>query len=174
MRNALHHTVMALTALGATVLALAMFVTFADVVLRYFFHRPITGVYEVIELAMGLLSPIAILYCSHNKAHVSVSIVYNMLRPGPQKATALFSQGCTLLVFAVMAWQGLYHILDVVDTRLTTPTLELPMWPASVVIFLCFLLIVPLTGRAMVRTLKYGPDAPDDADTPASGKEERA
>lgn len=164
----LHYAVMTLAALGAAVLALSMFVTFADVVLRYFFHSPITGVYEVIELAMGLLSPIAILYCFSNKGHVSVGIVYNMLRPGLQKAAVLFSLGCTLLVFAVMAWQCFHHILDVVDSRLSTPTLELPMWPAAVVIFLCFLLVVPLTAREMLHTWKNGPDAPEN------GKEERA
>lgn len=168
MRNALHYTVMALTALGAAVLALAMFVTFADVVLRYFFHRPITGVYEVIELAMGLLSPIAILYCFYQKAHVSVNIVYNTLRPGAQKAAALFSLGCTLLVFAVMAWQGFYHILDVVDSRLSTPTLELPMWPAAVIIFVCFLLIVPLTAGDMIRAWN---DRPEASASPENGKE---
>ena len=171
MRNILHHAIQALAALGAAVLALAMFVTFADVVLRYFFHSPITGVYEVIELAMGLLSPIAILYCSCRKAHVSVNIVYNTLRPGAQKITALFSLGCTLLVFAVMAWQSFYHILDVVDSRLTTPTLELPMWPAAVVIFVCFLLVVPLAAGDMLRTLK---DRPEGCAFPENGKEKHA
>lgn len=173
MQNVLRYAVTTLTALGAAVLALTMFVTFADVVLRYFFHSPITGVYEVVELAMGLLSPIAILYCSYRRAHVSVNIVYNALRPGAQKAAALFSRGCTLLVFAVMAWQCFFHILDVVDSRLSTPTLELPMWPASLAIFLCFLPVVPLTVGDMRRTPGERPGTPA---SPSSrpGKEERA
>lgn len=156
MKTLFHRLITALMAVGAAVLALAMLVTFADVILRYFFHSPIKGVYEVIELAMGILSPIAILYCSSRRAHVSVDIVYNMFRPGAQRVLALFSLLCTLLTFIVLAWQGMLLIGEVMADNLTTPTLGLPMWPAALAIGICFLLVVPVTVGEIVHELLGG------------------
>ena len=38
-----------------TVLAGMMFLTAADVILRYIFNRPVTGAYELIEFLMAIL-----------------------------------------------------------------------------------------------------------------------
>lgn len=149
-------TVKGLATLAGLLLAFAMFLTTADVILRYFFHSPLSGVYEVVELLMGIISPIAILYCSWKKDHVSVEIVYNMLGKNMRKATLLFSLLCTLLVFGVLAWQGVYLLEEVWSAHLCTPILELPMWPAAFTIFFSFLLILPICGCELWVTLTKG------------------
>lgn len=162
--------IMILAAIGSFVLAFAMFVTTGDVILRYFFNSPIKGVYEVIELLMGVLSPIAILYCSWCKAHVSVDLVFNALSAGAKKVTAIFALGCSLFVFAVLAWQGFYLIEEIVESNMCTPTLDLPMWPAAAAIFVSFLLVVPITVGEIVVELTGG--SPSSAASSRQGHSE--
>ncbi len=136
--------IMGLTALACAVLAFAMLVTTADVIMRYFLHNPITGVYEIIELLMGVLSPLAILYCSWRKDHVSVGLVFNMLPRSPRRIVNVISHICVLLVFCILSWQGWLLIEEVMASNLATPTLDLPMWPAACCIWLGFTLIIPI------------------------------
>ena len=134
-----------LLGVGAVMLAFAMIITTLDVIMRYFFHRPIQGVYEIIELLMGVLSPIAILCCSWKKGHVRVDLVYNMLSARLKKATLMLSLLCTCAVFILLATQSVPLIAEVMESRLCTPTLGLPMWPAAAVICLSFMLVIPIS-----------------------------
>lgn len=134
-----------LLGVGAVTLAFAMIITTLDVIMRYFFHSPIQGVYEIIELLMGVLSPIAILYCSYKKGHVSVDLVYNMLSARLKKVTLLLSLFCTCVVFILLATQSIPLIIEVMESNLCTPTLGLPMWPAAAVICLSFMLVIPIS-----------------------------
>lgn len=133
-----------LTAIGAAILAFTMLITTLDVIMRYFFHSPIKGVYEIVELLMGILSPIAILYCSWRKGHVSVDLVYNMLSRKMKKATLILAMGCVLAVMLILAVASVPLIEEVMESRLSTPTLDLPMWPAAFAISISFMLMVPI------------------------------
>lgn len=137
--------VKSLLGVGAVTLAFAMIITTLDVIMRYFFHSPIQGVYEIIELLMGVLSPIAILYCSYKKGHVSVDLVYNMLSERLKKVTLFLSLFCTCGVFILLATQAIPLIAEVMESNLCTPTLGLPMWPAAAVICLSFMLVIPIS-----------------------------
>lgn len=134
-----------LLGVGAVTLAFAMIITTLDVIMRYFFHSPIQGVYEIIELLMGVLSPIAILYCSYKKGHVSVDLVYSMLSARLKKITLILSLICTCAVFILLATQAVPLIVEVMESNLCTPTLGLPMWPAAAVICLSFMLVIPIS-----------------------------
>ena len=140
-----------LATIAGAVLAFAMCLTTADVIMRYFFNSPIAGTYEIIELAMGILSPLAILYCSKKGAHVSVEIVYNFLPPSLRRITLIFSLLCSLAVFAVLAWQGWHLIFELSASNLSSPILELPVWSAAITIHIGFLLIIPITMLEIYR-----------------------
>ena len=52
-----------------------MFLTFADVVGRYVFNRPIFGAYELIEVLMGLLIFAGLPLVSRSRAHITVDFI---------------------------------------------------------------------------------------------------
>lgn len=144
-----------LLGVGAATLAFAMIITTLDVIMRYFFHSPIQGVYEIIELLMGVLSPIAILYCSYRKGHVSVDLVYNMLNARLKKVTLILSLFCTCAVFILLATQSIPLITEVMESNLCTPTLGLPMWPAAAVICISFMLVIPISICELIAAFHF-------------------
>ena len=131
--------------IGIVTLAFTMFIITLDVIMRYFFHSPIKGVYEIVEFLMGYFCPIAILYCCYKNGHVSVDLVYNMLSVRFKKILMFLSLICSCIVFILLASQAVFLIMEVMESHLCTPILELPMWPATTVICLSFSLVIPIS-----------------------------
>ena len=62
---------------GACILGIIMILITVDVCLRYFFHSPIQGSYELVEVLMGMLSPVVITYCAWHRGHVGVDLFFD-------------------------------------------------------------------------------------------------
>ena len=69
---------------GAFILGIIMVLITVDVCLRYFFHSPIQGSYELVEVLMGMLSPVVIVYCAWHRGHVGVDLFFDSF-PAPVK-----------------------------------------------------------------------------------------
>lgn len=118
-----------LLAIGATVLAMMMFLTALDVVLRYIFNRPLSGAFELVEYMMAIFIPFSIAYCAYQKGHVAVELIMERF---PQKVQILFSIATTLVtvLFALaMTWQNILNIRDIFASQLTSAVLLIPTYP---------------------------------------------
>jgi TRAP-type transport system small permease protein len=118
-----------LIAIGATILALMMFLTALDVGLRYLFNSPLSGAFELVEYMMAIVIPFSIVYCAEMKAHVSVELI---LARFPKKFQLIVNALTTLIAVAftgVMAWQNLLYIGEVYDSHLTSSVLLIPTYP---------------------------------------------
>lgn len=138
--------------IATAALALAMLLTSADVILRYFFNSPIPGTYELVELTMGIFSPVAIMYCVWKKEHISVDIIFDRL----PKAVQHFSVGLTLAIqfciTGLLTYQSIALVRELIVQQTNTPILALPYWPIGCVIGFAFafmLLIYVLQFAAM-------------------------
>ncbi|MDP2916793.1 MAG: TRAP transporter small permease, partial [Dehalococcoidia bacterium] len=60
---------------GAAILALMMGLVTVDVCLRFFFNRPLSGTYEIVELMMAVLVFGALAYTAIKKSHISIDAV---------------------------------------------------------------------------------------------------
>lgn len=83
-----------------------MFLTFADVLGRYVFTRPILGAYEITEVLMGLMIFCGLPLVSASKGHIRVDLLCRAL-PGPFRAINVFlvDLACGLLS-GVLAWRA--------------------------------------------------------------------
>ena len=59
---------MAANGIGMVSLAAMMFLIAADVVLRYFFNKPITGDYELVQFMLVIMISLGLAYCGLRKA----------------------------------------------------------------------------------------------------------
>ena len=66
---------------AAGVLALMMFLTAADVLLRYLFNRPISGTMELTSYMMAVLVGFGLSYCALKKGLITVEIFTSRLSP---------------------------------------------------------------------------------------------
>jgi len=123
---------------GAGVLALMMFLTMTDVVLRYIFGSPIIGAYEVMEYMMAIIIPFGIVYCAHERGHVSVDVLFDLLSQRIQTILNCITSLVVLGLFLLVAWQNTLLIIETYEERLTSSVLYIPTYPFVIAVALGF------------------------------------
>ena len=90
---------------GRVVLALMMLHITVDVVLRYFFNRPIKGSYEVVEFMLVLLVYLGLAYTQTKKGHVSVTLFTAKLSLGQVSVIRSATYLLCLAIFGIISWR---------------------------------------------------------------------
>ncbi len=115
--------------MGVSVLALMMFLTSTDVLLRYVFRRPITGSVELIEYMLAILVAFSIAYCAVRKRHVSIDLVVSHF---PQRVRAIVNGINCLMgmgILFLITWQCAVYVKEEFDAGLTSGSLYIPVFP---------------------------------------------
>lgn len=81
----------AITAISIFAIA---FLTFSDVIMRYFFNSPLRGIYEIDGLLLGLLTMSALPLVTEQRAHITVEVFDNYIR-----GNARFVMQLIILIF---------------------------------------------------------------------------
>ncbi|MDP2917002.1 MAG: TRAP transporter large permease subunit, partial [Dehalococcoidia bacterium] len=114
---------------GAAILAVMMVLVTVDVCLRYFFNRPLSGTYEIVELMMAVLVFGALAYTAIKKSHISIDAVTSRLSPGNQGAIASIASLIGIALCILIAWQtALWGNKQWLAGQLTTST-NIPIYP---------------------------------------------
>ena len=118
-----------LIAIGATVLALMMFLTALDVGLRYLFNSPLDGAFELVEYMMAIVIPFSIVYCAEQKGHVAVELIMSRFPKGIQVISDVIMTCITMVFAIIISWQNFLYIGEVYDSHLTSAVLQIPTYP---------------------------------------------
>jgi len=111
------------------ILSAMMFLTMADVLLRYVFGSPVSGAFEMIEYMMAVVVPFGIAYCAHEKSHVSVDVVFDLLPGGIQVILNCANSLIVLVLFVLFAWQNLIFVKETYQSGITSGVLYIPAYP---------------------------------------------
>ena len=134
-----------LLVIGASMLSAMMFLTMADVILRYIFNRPIAGAFEIAEYMMAVLVSFGIVYCAHAGGHVSVDIVVNLFPKRIQVIVNVLTNLILFSLFVVIAWQNALFVKEIYGQGLTSAVLYIPAYPfiaVAMIGFLAFCLVI--------------------------------
>ena len=118
-----------LLAIGASVLAMMMFLTAMDVALRYVFNRPLAGAFELVEYMMAIFIPFSIVYCADQKAHVSVDFILMRFSKRTQKVFDIATTFITMALAVLIAWENIIYIVETYQSKMTSPVLSVPAYP---------------------------------------------
>jgi len=126
-----------------------MFLTAADVTLRYVFNRPIPGSYELTEFLMAILVAFALAYTQVHKGHVSVDLVISRFPPRAQAVINTITIFFSLGIFAIITWRSIVYAGNVRLEGFVTSALDIPIYPFVYVVafgsaILCLVLIYNL------------------------------
>lgn len=114
---------------GRAILVLMVFLVTTDVVLRYFFNRPIKGSYELVEFMMVVLVFFGLAYTQTKKGHISVSLFTGKMSPERlaviQSATYLLCLG----IFSIIAWRCVVQATVLQTSGETSAVLFIPRYP---------------------------------------------
>lgn len=138
---------------GACLLGTIMILISIDVCLRYFFHSPIQGSYELVEVLMGMLSPVVIVYCAWHQGHVGVDLFFDKFPAVLKRVCVILTSFiCTALSLALTIC-AVFLINELYLDDITTSLLFIPWWPVGVVIFICFALMTIIEARIFLKSL---------------------
>lgn len=123
---------------GGVTLTCMMFLTVADVVLRYA-GRPITGTYELMAMAGALMIGLTIPRTTVDGAHVNVDIMMVLLpeQGVMRKALKLLTRLIGLGLFVLLAWALFLKGNDLRSYREVSLTLRLPLYPVAYALSVC-------------------------------------
>jgi tripartite ATP-independent transporter DctM subunit len=128
---------------AAAVLLLIIVLTFVDVLLRYFFNKPIAGSVELVQFGMIILVFLGGAYCQLTKAHVGVDLVVTALS---KKGQVVLNSITYFLYLGILVLIVIHTTLDsfwIAQEGQLTRTLLLPIAPVKFIIpFGCLLLLI--------------------------------
>ena len=127
------------------ILAILMFLVFADVIMRYFFNSPIPGSYELTEMFTGLVVALSLAYCAVNKGHIYVELVVSWFSQRGQAVLGIIGGILSIGIVFIMTWQAFVYVTVTFNSGQSTPTLLIPFLPFAVLTaigFSLFLLVL--------------------------------
>jgi TRAP-type C4-dicarboxylate transport system permease small subunit len=126
---------------GVVILIAMMLMTVADVILRYFFRRPIIGSMEISVALMVCVVFLGIGWCALNDGHISVDIITGKLSKRGRALLNGFDNFVTMALALMIAWRSFVEALSVKDMEVASPILSIPRYPFVFVTSFGFLLL---------------------------------
>ncbi|MFC1860940.1 TRAP transporter large permease subunit [Chloroflexota bacterium] len=120
---------------GASIIAVMMFLTAVDVILRYFFNRPIIGSFELTEYLMVSAISFTLAYCAILKGHVRVDVIISLLPQGVQLVIRSIVTILALGLFSLVTWQSAIQAGIIQASGAYSSVLRIPTYPFVWVLF---------------------------------------
>ena len=159
-----------LARLGAVMLALMTLLAFVDVVGRELISSSIAAKVEMTELMMGLMVFLGIGLTTFLRGHIRVDILIVQL---PWRSRAMFdvaTYAVSILFVALICWRLGELALVQLGNGAITQIWEVPLWPVTVVMVLCSVVMFAALIIQWVQAIRIaaGLATPSDTDPPAS------
>jgi TRAP-type C4-dicarboxylate transport system permease small subunit len=120
----------AVLGVAASILLLClMLLTFADVVARYLFNRPIRGAFEVTELLLLVLIFAGLPLVSHADEHVTMDFIDRLVPPRVLGALVRAVHGVVAALFFFLTWQVMIKAGRIAAYGDTTDVLRIAVAP---------------------------------------------
>lgn len=145
--------------IGVVVLLAMMMMTVADVIMRYFFRRPIIGSVEISVTLMVCVIFLGIAWCALNDGHIRVDILTDKLSKRGEALLDGFDNLATLILALIIAWRSLLEALATKEMDVNSPLLAIPRYPFVFITAFGFLLLFFATLILFIRNLKSLKDA---------------
>ncbi len=140
--------------LSAATLASMTLLTFVDVLGRELLSAPITAKVEATELSMGLTVFLAIGLTTFLRGHTRADIVISHLPPRWQAAFDGVTYAVSLVFVALVCWRLGELAVVQRDNGNLTQIWEIPLWPVTVVMVLCSLVMFAALAMQWVRAIR--------------------
>jgi tripartite ATP-independent transporter DctM subunit len=143
--------------IGIAVLFLMICVTFVDVILRYVFNRPLTGVVEITEVMMIVAIFFAVAHTHNEKGHVNIDLVTSKLSANGQLVMHIISTILGLVIFAIGLWRiWVYTGILIASHTVMSQTVQFPKAPFAVIVIFGCLLLCLLLLRDLLQYIAKG------------------
>ncbi len=130
-----------------------------DIFLRFVFNKPITGVFEIVQLCTVALIAFTMAYAQRTKQHIFVDLLFEHFPARLKYAMHALSYSIALAFFGMLTWQcGLWSIQAWKVKEKAAGMIDVPMWAVKIVVTLaaatlCVILIIDIVRclRGLIR-----------------------
>ena len=105
-----------------------MFLTCADVILRYF-RCPIPGTYEMVGLLGSIFVSFSLAKTSLDNGHIAVDFFFQKLPVSARKVIEFTNTFVCTILFGLIAWYSFIYAVDLRRTGEVSMTLQIPVYP---------------------------------------------
>jgi tripartite ATP-independent transporter DctM subunit len=121
--------------ISSALVGVMMFLTTADVVLRYIFNKPLHGVFVLCEMLMVGTVYFGIAYVQQKKGHVRVDIFIDKIKGIPRTMLELSILFLSIIAFSIMFWKTASYGWEAwVTSDHTMGLIEYPLGPPKLVV----------------------------------------
>jgi TRAP-type C4-dicarboxylate transport system permease small subunit len=109
--------------------ACIILITVSDVIMRYFFNKPINGSFELTEYLMVIIVFMAIPWATMRDAHVRIDLITG--RFTKRKQAILYAISCLLamIISFIIAWYTIPETRYVYNLKQKSDMLDIPAYP---------------------------------------------
>jgi TRAP-type C4-dicarboxylate transport system permease small subunit len=132
-----------------------MFLTVADVVLRYF-RRPILGAYELVTFSGAIVVVFALPLTSWNKGHITVDILMEYFPRTRHYALHVVTRLMGMMFFVLLGWNLLVMGNNYYKTAELTLNLGLPLYPFAYALGICCMIEVLVLAWDAIESVLAG------------------
>ena len=130
-----------LESVGRVILSVMVLLITADVVLRYFFNKPIRGSYELIEFMLVFIVFTGLAYTQTKKGHLRIDLLANSLSPAAQAVINSCTNFLCMGAYILIAWRSMLNAGVLRGEGATSGLLLIPTFPFMWVVVLGSLLL---------------------------------
>jgi TRAP-type C4-dicarboxylate transport system permease small subunit len=143
--------------IAAIFVGLVVLLTFAGVVLRYFFAMSIPDGYDLGRMLLGILIFWGIAATSYRGTHITVDLVWSAANTRWKRFIDIFATSVLLFVVTVQTYTLFDKVADTWSANVLTYDLRLPTWPFFAVAWIGDVCAVLLIGIRTWRLI-FHPD----------------
>jgi TRAP-type C4-dicarboxylate transport system permease small subunit len=139
---------------AAGCLAIGMVLNTVDVVATKWFGWSIPGALDITEELMVYITILPIAYLAVERGHINITIVQDRVSTGANHVLRITGYSIGLVVMAFMTWRVFTRFTYALNAMELKKGLDLPIWPANLVVVLGFGFLALLYLLLLIRTLK--------------------
>ncbi len=114
---------------GRVILALMVTLISLDVILRYFFNRPIKGSYELVEFMLVVLVYLGLAYTQTKKGHISITLFSDKLSPAQLAVVHSATNLSCVGIFSIISWRCVLQAQVLWENETASGVLFIPNFP---------------------------------------------
>jgi len=114
--------------LASAAVIVMMFLTCADVVLR-FFRCPIPGTYEMVGLLGSIFVSFSLAKTSLDNGHIAVDFFFQKFSPKLRRTIEFVNCLLCTILFSSITWYSFLYGIDLKTTGEVSMTLQIPVYP---------------------------------------------
>lgn len=128
--------------------------TFVDVIMRYFFHKPFVGTQSWTEVLLVLVVSFCMPYTLFNDQHIKVELFTGMMKPKARHYLQVITSVISTALMGVLSYQSLMQLLYFIKSgKVNGSAYQIPAWPFQLCILVGCLLMFIISLRFILKSI---------------------